>query len=100
MKLNKLNSWTYVLSLDLFLYKYVKKSNWDNLYDIYFENQSTTTTGDELGLLLTVTLGGLGKILLVLGFLVALVTILLVFWVFGGLGKTVSLVILPLYFPL
>ena len=24
--------------------------------------QSTTTTGDELGLLLTVTLGGLGKI--------------------------------------
>ena len=27
-----------------------------------FELQSTTTTGDELGLLLTVTLGGLGKI--------------------------------------
>ena len=24
-------------------------------------NQSTTTTGDELGLLLTVTLGGLGE---------------------------------------
>ena len=27
-----------------------------------FEIQSTTTTGDELGLLLTVTLGGLGEI--------------------------------------
>ena len=29
---------------------------------LIFEIQSTTTTGDELGLLLTVTLGGLGKI--------------------------------------
>ena len=33
-----------------------------NKNKIIILTQSTTTTGDELGLLLTVTLGGLGKI--------------------------------------